>query len=175
MSELNLTYMTGNKGFTLIETITSIFIFSILVVEIGGLMAQSTNLERRAFSAQKIQENTLAVLETMTREIRVGRISNQDNNCTATLLTIEHPTDGTISYSVSNGVVQKTMAGSTVNLSSSEVNFAKLNFCVQGSGVNDNQQPRVTIVSIVENRVGADILQFNIQTTVVSREYSDEF
>ena len=84
------------KGFTLIETLTTTLIFSILVVEIGLLVSQSFNLERRGFSAQKIQENGLLVLETMAREIRVSRVANQDSNCTATSLTITHPDQGAI-------------------------------------------------------------------------------
>jgi len=145
------------RGFTLVETISTLVVFSIIVLEIGGIFIQILSLERRSFASQKIQENTMSILESMAREIRVSQITGPDSlDCSKTNLSISHPVSGPITYSLSSGVVQKTISGVTIPLNSSDVEFTKFNFCVKGSGIDD-QQARVTISSrpsIREDRKG---------------------
>jgi prepilin-type N-terminal cleavage/methylation domain-containing protein len=167
-------------GFTLVEVLVTTMIFSLLMIDIGGIFVQIMNLERRGFAAQKIQENGTFVLETISREVRVSRIENQDNsNCTATTLTIAHPVNGTVVYSVNGGIVQRqaTEGGQpiTTAISSSDVNFTRFNFCIAGSDPNDNKQARVAVVASIQNRTGKEIYRFDVQTTVSSRDVSTEF
>jgi len=167
------------RGFTLVEVMATLVIFSLIAIEVGGIFIQIMSLERRSFASQKIQENSMSVLESIAREIRVSQIINQDSSdCSRTNLTISHPVSGPISYSLSSGVVQKTISDNgqlvTVPLNSSDVEFTKFNFCVKGSGIGDNQQARVTIVTIVKNKTGAEKVEYNLQTTISSRDISIE-
>lgn len=169
------------RGFTIIEVIVTAFVFSIIVIEIGSVFVQLLSVERRGFSSQKIQENAMFVLETMAREIRVSRIINQDDDpdhpCTKIILQMEHPVNGNITYTINNGVVKRTIGGTpsvTTSISSSDVNFTRLNFCVDGSGSNDGKQTRVAILASIQNRTGKDIIQFDLETTVTSRDVSSE-
>src|SRR3989344_1713741 len=163
------------KGFTIIEVIISAFIFSIIAVAISGIFVQALNIERRAFSAQKIQEQSLYVLELMAREIRVASISGQDSNCATSSLSMTHPVNGNVSYNVNNGIVQRTENGVDTEISSGEVNFTRLNFCITGSNSGDDQPARVSIIAGVQNRTGKEILTFDLQTTVTSRDLQSEF
>lgn len=168
----------NENGFTLVEVLVTSFIFSIIALSVNTIFVQIINLQRRGFAIQKIQDNSFLVLEEMSRDIRVSRISDQESSdCTATSISLMHPTKGSVTYLVSGGIVIRTAGGGTFyeSISSSNVNFTKMNFCILGSLTNDNQSPRVSIITSVQNRTGKDILQINIQTTTTSRNVVDEF
>jgi prepilin-type N-terminal cleavage/methylation domain-containing protein len=161
------------RGFTVVEVVISIFIFSIITMIVSGNFVDVLKLQKRGFSAQMIQEETLFVFEMMAREIRVSQIqSPNDLSCNTTNLVITHPINGITNFFLSNGVVNKTVGGTTFPLTSSKVTFTRLSFCIIGSGV-DNFQPRITIIASV--RPSNDYnLQFDVQTTVSSRDLREE-
>ncbi len=164
------------KGFTIIEVLITALVFSIMASAVSSIFVQVINSERRVLAAQQIQENGQFILELMSREIRVSKIENQESlDCSATALTITHPVNGTVSYALSNGVLQRTASGVTTTLSSSTIRFLRLNFCIMGSGLTDTQTPRVGIIASIENSTGKDILAFQLQTMVTSRNVQTEF
>lgn len=164
-------------GFTIVEVLVSSVIFSIIAMAVSSVFVEALNLQRRGAAAQKIQDNALFVLETMSRDIRVSVITNQESlNCTATSLSITHPTKGAVIYRLNGDVVEKSESGSSyVAISGSDVSFTRFNFCITGSLQNDNKTPRVAILSTVQNKSGREILKVNLQTTVSSRDEIDEF
>lgn len=179
MKTLNFKLFKNQRGFSIIEAVTSIFVFSIVALIISGLLVQAMNVERRAFSAQAIQENVLAVLALMAKEIRVSTISDQNNNCTTdpplNILNIIHPIEGAITYRLSSGVVERVTAGIIHTLSSDDVIFNNLIFCISGSATPfDNKSARVTVLLSVSNKKGRERLTTNIHTTVTSRDIVDE-
>ncbi len=163
-------------GFTIVEVLVSAFVFSIIAVTVSGLFIQILSVQRRAFASQKIQENGLYIMELMSREIRVSQIENQDSSaCALTSLTIEHPENGIVVYSLASDALRRTAGGVTTNLSASSVSFTRLNFCVMGSGPTDDQQARVTIIATIKNKTGREVLTANLETTVSSRDVQTEF
>ncbi len=168
----------SEKGFTVVEVLVTSLIFSIIAITVSAIFVQIISLERRALAVQKIQDNALLVLEEMSRDIRVSRIfANQEStDCTATSISMIHPLKGIVAYQVSTGVIQRSAGGGGyVDVSSSNVDFSRMNFCIVGSTVNDNQSPQITIITTIKNRTGKEIMQINLQTTVTSRNYVDEF
>ena len=164
-----------NAGFGIVEVIVATFVFSLISIIVISGFVDTLRLQRRGFAAQVIQEETLSAFESMTREIRVSQIqSPDDSNCTLTSLNIDHPVSGAIVYSVSNGIINKTVGGNTFPVTSSKVNFVRLNFCIRGSGIDD-EQPRITIIASVQTASGVDGLRFDTQTTVSSRDVREEF
>ena len=168
---------TNENGFTVVEVLVTSLIFSMVAITVSAIFIQIINLERRGFTVQKIQDNALLVMEEMSRDIRVSRISNQDSaNCSAATITLVHPLNGTVVYQTNNGTIQRSVnGGSFVDVSGSNVNFTRMNFCILGSLANDNQSPRITIITSVQNRTGKEILQIDLQTTITSRSVLDEF
>ena len=168
---------TNENGFTVVEVLVTSLIFSMVAITVSAIFIQIINLERRGFTVQKIQDNALLVMEEMSRDIRVSRISNQDSaNCSAATITLVHPLKGTVVYQTNNGTIQRSVnGGSFVDVSGSNVNFTRMNFCILGSLANDNQSPRITIITSVQNRTGKEVVQIDLQTTVVSRNVLDEF
>lgn len=169
-----MTNTNNQSGFGIVEVIVTTFVFSIMTVIVATNFVDVLDLQRRGSAAQKIQEETLFAIESMAREIRVSQIrSPNDFNCALTSLTIDHPINGLTTYSVSNGIINKTVGGNSFSITSSKINFSRLNFCVRGAGIN-NQQPRVTVVASVQTANGQDGLKFDIQTTVSSRDLREE-
>lgn len=172
--------ITNEKGFTIVEVLIASFVFSIIAIGISSIFIGILTNERRAFAAQKIEENEMFVLEMMARDIRVSKIDGPDDlNCGLTTLRINHPDKGFIDYTINTGtgIVTKTeeATGTTVDISSADVNFTRMNFCVRGSGTTDQKQTVVTIISSVQNRTGKEKLTFNVQTAVSSRSVETEF
>lgn len=166
---------SSQSGFTLVEMLVASLIFSIIVLAVSGIFTQILDNERRAFAAEKIQENGLFILETMAREIRVSRIQNQDStDCSATTLTVNHPVNGTVTYALAGGALTRTAGGITTDLSSSDIAFSRLNFCVLGSAPSDQKQARVAILASIQNKTGKIILTVNLETSVSSRDVSTE-
>lgn len=167
----------NEKGFSVVEVLVTSLVFSIIAISVSSIFIQIINLERRAFSIQKIQDNALLVLEEISRDLRVSKISDQESpNCTAETITLVHPTKGTLIYRVSNGIVQRSVGGGGYSdISSSDVNFTRMNFCILGSLPNDNQSQRTTVVTSIQNRTGRETLEINIQTSISSRDVFNEF
>lgn len=162
-------------GFTIIEILVSAFVFSIIAIVVSGLFIQVLALERRSFASQKIQENGLFIMELMSREIRVSKIENQDSNCNAITLTIDHPVNGTITYSLVNGVLKRAVNnGVPTDLSSSTVTLSNLKFCIKGSAAR-TEQARVAILMSIQNKTGPEILTANLETAVTSRDVQLKF
>lgn len=167
----------SEHGFTIVEVLVTSLIFSIIAMSVSAIFVQLVGLQRRALATQKIQDNALFVLEMMSRDIRVSKIANQDSpNCDMATVTLTHPSKGTLIYRVNNGSVEKSEnGGSYFAISTPNVSFSRMNFCVKGSLINDNQTPRVAILTTVENRTGREIIKINLQTSVSSRDVLDEF
>lgn len=174
-----------SAGFTLVELLAAAFIFSVMVIGISGITVRVFELQRRSFTVQKIHENSIFILESMAKEIRVGSLAASTcggaSNCTANNLSIIHPINGPVSYSLSgtniirNARGEDNPPGSTFNTtinSISDINVARLDFLIRGLGT-DCRQPKVTIVMRVQNKNGNPI-SIDLQTTIVSRDISAE-
>src|SRR3989344_1448240 len=151
MLKPNRIYSIGNKimknhttenGFTIVEVLVTSLIFSVIAMTVSAIFIQIINLERRGLAVQKIQDNALLVLEEMSRDMRVSRISDQESSyCTATTITLIHPLKGTVIYQVSAGTVQRSVnGGNLIDVSGSDVNFTRMNFCIFGFFCNYNKK-----------------------------------
>lgn len=175
-----------SSGFTLIEVLVSVFIFSIVVTAVGGIFIQSLKLQRRAFSVQQTQENINFILESMAREIRVSKICPLTGQCSSSsTLSIDHPVNKRVEYSLAGEQIHRLILDPGVNcasppcdsvMNSSSVKFTRLNFFVSGTENKDGKQPRVTIVVTVKS--ASDISQqseIRAQTSVSQRFLSDKY
>ena len=165
------------RGFTIIETLITVVAAMIMFSIVDGIFANTIRIERRASAAQKIQENAMYIFESMTKEIRISTLSNQDTaSCTAvgaaTTLTMTHPVNGSVTYTLSGTSVLRQ--GQAIN--TSDVIFNYLRFCITGSSSTpDGQSPKVTILASISNSSVANPITVNLQTTITSRNVSTEF
>jgi len=171
--------LSKSEGFTLIEVTVTILVFSIIAILISSIFVRAIELERRTVLAQRLQENATLVLESMAKELRVSGITGPDSaNCTATTLTMSHPTacnesPCNVTYSLNAGNIQRQATFTSI-VNSSEVEFTRFNFCITGSNFNDDQSPKVTILLSLRTKKGSPPLDVDLQTTVTSREIRTE-
>lgn len=169
-----LNIKNNQNGFGIVELIVATFVFSLMSIIVATNFVSILDLQRRGFAAQVMQEETLFAFEMMAREIRVSQVQSPDDlSCNAVSLSIDHPVNGATVYTVNSGVISKTVGGNTFPITSSKVNFTRFNFCITGSGIDD-EQPRITVISSVRPTNGVD-LRFDIQTSISSRDFREEF
>jgi prepilin-type N-terminal cleavage/methylation domain-containing protein len=173
-----LTRDLNNAGFTLVEILASFVIFSIILTVFSSVFLSSSRLQKGAFNIQQAEENASYILESMAKEIRVGKISGPDSNCPSSpvsTLSITHPVNGNIVYSLQGTSVQRTVNGTATIVSSNTVDFTRLQFCILGTEIGDKKQPRVTILAGIKSKKTQQQASIDIQTTVSQRFLSDQY
>ncbi len=157
------------NGFTLIEMIVAVGVFTIVSTMAIGALLIMTTVERRVNNNQANQDNIRYAIAFMARDIRLGtgydaatcgsgcfRFKSQSGNSVVD-----------ITYEWSNGAIKRTEAGEFGNITAPEVKITALDFKVFGNNLGDWRQPRVTITMSATSPQGArDAVQLAVQTTV---------
>ena len=170
--------MINKNGFTLVELIVAVFIFSVLVTIASGSFVSALSLQRRALNIKKVEENGRFILELMARELRVANpINTASNDCPSSgtsTLSFEHPVNGSVQYSLTANQVHRLINGVDTMISNPDVEISQLVFCISGNTVNDNTQPRVTIILGLRSGGSSNAAAtIDLQTTVSQRVLSD--
>jgi len=146
------------KGFTLIELMTAISVFAVIMTISMGSILGIFDANRKSEALKTVMDNLNFTIETMSREMRFGK----NYHCTSST-PLSNPMgctsgeDNFVSFLSSDGkqtvyrlnstTIQKsTDGGSTyVNVTAPEVTITKLRYVVMGQDVGDNMQPRIFI------------------------------
>lgn len=178
-------------GFTLLETVVAVGMFSLLVILSIGITLGILRAQTKTSDIQSVLDNIRFGLELMTREIRTGNNLKYIANCGSTGQGIEFidlnisPPAARFYYLLdSDGIggpdtlmrvamdpgVSTINCSQTLPLTSSEVLVERFNAKLEGAGINDGQ-PRVTFfLKIKSKNPKAELdTSMNIQTTVVQR------
>lgn len=182
------------KGFTLIEMIVALGVFSVIALISLGSFLVVLGAQRKSVSIGNVQENLRLTLEMMAKEIRVGRFyycgnfaddfgngANYQDCANGGPAVTFRSAGGTTVYRVNNQRIEKSKdAGSSFSvITFPEVRIDDLTFYVSGSRpyipsepAPDTKQPKVTIT--VKGTMGIESKgsksEFNIQTTVSQRK-----
>ncbi len=169
----------SEKGFTLIEMIVSIAIFSIVVVMALGALLVIIEANSKSKSVKLVVNNLNMALESMSRELRVGYdyncASSFGGDCSSGGSTIYFKTkDGDDAYYKFSGNTLKRkideIDSAEVSLIGSDVFIEDLTFYVEGTGVGDEEQPRILVTLKGLSEEGTETTEFNIQTTISQRQ-----
>ena len=175
------------RGFTLIELMVSISIFSIIMLVGMGSILQVFGINEKSQTLRAVMDNLNFTLEDMTRSIRFGSSYHcgsgdpafpQDCLSGATMLTVKASDGSTIQYKrvVTGGIgtiVRLVGAGADEALTSPDVDITALTFFVLGATVvGDIYQPRVVmVVSGLAGKKNATKTAFTLETTVSQRMF----
>lgn len=180
IKKLLVTNYQLQAGFSLIELLVAATVFTFVVTAVAGLFAQTLDLQRRGAGIQRIQENAQFVVESVAREVRVSRVTSGNTNCTppdvaSRTLIIEHPVNGTVTYAYDTVAGEGMILRNGQPITTSDVNFLQFAFCVSGAGT-DGTQARVTMPMMIEatSARSSARVQVSLQTTIVSRDLSEE-
>lgn len=175
--------MTKNsqQGFTLLELVTSMAIFLIIMGTVSGIFASILRNQRRVLSKQLIMSNTSYALEYMGRALRMAKKDTPSNqSCLSeTGLNYENPDDNQIkflthdekcvTFKLENDQIKGVNVngeGKTLAFTSDDLNIQKLKFTLNGQSQENNLQPTITIFFRVETPGGHT---FSTQTTITQR------
>ena len=174
------------QGFSLIEVIVSIALFSIiLTVALGGLLLV-IDANRKAKAIKLVVNNLNLAMESMSRELRVGsNICDTEggtgSSCNTTSLgseqiffTTDRGEDNSMFEIAGDAVFRRigpNAAGNpALKLTGSDVTVDNLRFYIRGIGPGDDIQPSVVIVLNGHATQADQLVEFDIQTTVSQRK-----
>ena len=168
----------ASGGFTLLEMIVSIGIFSVLIVVAIGIVLSISNAQIKAANVQNIQDNIRFTLELITKELRVGSgyavSSCTGNFCQQINFTTTNGEQR--GYCLESGVV-KRLSGTAIcgfgsPMTSSNIIVDRMYFIVSGIAIGSSDgQPSITVVLQARSADPRQALEstINLQTTVVQR------
>lgn len=175
------------KGFTLLEIIVSIGLFSIVMLIATGALLSMVNANRKAQALKNVMNNVNFAAENMVKEIRVGTsyhgnvevgsITSPQNAENVSSFAFEksggdpETASDQVVFRLSDGVIERSDDGGLTYsaITSSGIDIELLRFWVYGSDPLDTEQPRVAIVIKGSAFLQGGDEDFNIQTTATQR------
>lgn len=185
----------GSRGFTLIEMMVAVTIFTIVMMVSAGAILSIVEANRKAQSLKSVINNLNFTLETISRNIRVGTnyrcmdlagsgIPNSNlgiaqdcpNGGNVIAFESQDGNPGTSSDQLvyifnAGGIFRQIGSGGNtrVRLTSDAVTIDLMRFTVSGVADGDGEQPRVQMVVRGRAQVGGVESVFNLQTSVTQR------
>jgi prepilin-type N-terminal cleavage/methylation domain-containing protein len=136
------------RGFTLIEIIVSVGLFTIVMTLASGAYLLMIGINRQAQAVATGINNLSFALETMTYNIRTGNNYTCASSPCSTF-SFHNSYGQPVSYSLSGTSIHETRAGTESALIDPSVAISSLAFYTSGALTvqdNDYQQARVTII-----------------------------
>lgn len=183
--------MTGchSKGYTLIELLVAIGIFSVVVTIVAGLTTRLVFVERRDIGQQALEEDVRFALEVFSREARLAYAStyalnddtgesvvmrNQNGNCVNYRLNENRALERSEVETAGVDCLGANFGSLYAPLTSSRMQFESLRFDVPSSVYNqaDARLDRQGFITVtLKARAGnASVPPLELQTTVTSRQ-----
>lgn len=173
------------RGYTLLELIVSVALFTIVVTIAMGTYLQLISLNRKARATNDLVSNLSYTLESMGRSIRTGKDYDCGGdggaaNCWpggSSQMAFTDENSQNVTYRLKSGgsvgVCINTACTDTsaATLTDPRITINSLQFFVQGVGTGDGTQPRVIIAvsgQIIPEPDEAPI-SFSIQTSATQR------
>ncbi len=149
-----MTTHTSQRGYTLLEMIVAVGIFSIVMLAATGAYLSLIRLDKEARATNDLANNLTFAVDSMARAIRTGTAYKCNNNatvpnCTSTAGTSfgfldSESTPRGIVYSLANNQIIATINGVAYPITDPRVQVDSLSFYVRGVGNTDDLQPSVT-------------------------------
>ncbi|MEK7147700.1 MAG: type II secretion system protein [Patescibacteria group bacterium] len=169
-----------NKGFTLIEIITAVTIFTIVMTISLGSILGILDSNRKSRSLQSVMSNLNLAMETMSREMRYGKNYHcgssgsitSPQNCPSgdTLMSFLSSDNTQITYRLNGTTVEKQVdSESFLSVTDAATVIDSLTFYTLGADISNTLQPRVVIKIKGHAGSGKNISDFSLQTMVSQR------
>ena len=168
------------KGFTLVELLVSIGLFSVVLTVALGAILTIADSNKKTRTLMSVMNNLNFAVDSMTRSFKAGEVYNiinvvyDSNKCFQTREQ-NYDASGTrlVAYCITNGRLTKSINGGTpVPLTSSDVEITNGRFEIFNAEVSATppQQPQLVIVLEGEVKISEKIKsKFSIHTSVSQR------
>ncbi len=184
MRNLKSQFKNRNTGFTLVELIVSLGLFTIVAMISTGALLSLSDTNRKVKTMRIAMDNLNLALESMSREIRMGSVYTCNPTLMISLvsggtgvgcssgnssLAFLSQDGDTMVYSLNSSIVQRSKngGGSFSDITAPDITINELNFYVLGAG-SGTEHPHV-VISIAGTVDGKLSSSFRIQTTVTQR------
>lgn len=165
-------------GFTLLEMLVSVGIFSVVVLTAISVLISIRDAQQKAGNIQNIQDNIRFLMEYMTKEMRQGSQYSGTgcilDECTG--FAFVSAAGETVGYCLDNGIIRRTLGGAQCEagsaVTSTNVEITRLVFYLVGETIGPGDgQPRVTVAMAGRSAIAKAKAesQFNLQTTITQR------
>lgn len=159
---VNMQYFKKNRhkmrGFTIVELLVSIFVFSLVVGSSINIFFFSIKAQRRVLSTQQLVNQTSFLQEYMGRAIRQAakelgdpttclttRGDNYEITRSGAGLKFINRDDECQEFFLTGGRIKEDLDSVEQFLTPDEFQVSALNFAITGESQTDNLQPRVTL------------------------------
>ncbi len=166
------------RGFTLIEIIVSVGIFSMVMLVVTATYLAIITLDSEARATNSVVTNLSFAVESMARNVRTGTSYScaGAGNGTCSQLSFLDTEGRAVTYLLKNdGTIGQCTSGvcttaTAIPLTDPNITITSLTFYVRGVGTGDVIQPQVLIsirgtMKAAKNRV----VEFTIQTSATQR------
>lgn len=172
-----------SSGFTLLEILVAISLFSVVVLTILAIFSKMTQTQYEIADMQTVQNNARYLMETLSREARMARVD--DGTCADSGKVFKITNDVILEFKNSKGQcvkyefkpadkkIYKTMAGgSEISLVSSDTEVSYAKFYSRDNIASGGDQPFVTFFANLKNVNYDDASkELRIQTSLSARAY----
>ncbi len=176
----------NNKGFTLIEILITVAIFSLAIGAMSGIFASVLRNQRQGLSTQQLIDSTSYNLEYISRALRMARKQTKDlpsclsqnglnyelNVVKDRITFLNYQGDCYQIYLQGNRIYQKRNQENPLPITPANLSVSSLQFNLSGESDADNLQPRVTLAFVIEN-INPKIqekIKLRVQTAISQRE-----
>ena len=185
----------ASQGFTIVELLVSLFIFSLVIIGAGGLLISGMSVQRRSGVQQELVDQASYLAEYMSRALRQAQKAADAACLSQSGRNYEVSSDGEVWLVDGSGDrirfvnrdeqcqtfflevlevqrLKERIALDEQYITSNNLQATRLGFYVSGAGQGDNIQPRVTFVMELKGTAqqGGSQPVVNIQTTVSQRK-----
>lgn len=172
---------TAHRGFTLIEMIVSVGLFSVVMLVVTAAYLAIISLDKESRSTNELVVNLSYALESMARNVRTGTSYScaGAGNGTCEQLSFVDAEGKMVTYlrkidSAGSAIGQCTSgactSGTSVALTDPRISIQSLTFYVWGVGTGDGTQPQVlmTVHGTMQTSASRTV-DFTIQTSATQR------
>jgi prepilin-type N-terminal cleavage/methylation domain-containing protein len=179
------TYAHDQRGFTLIEMMVSVALFSVVITIVATAYLNLLNLDRQTRGTNDVVNNLSFVVDSMSRSIRTGSgyvCTGPGNNCPngSSTFTFTNDSGCVITYSLTaqHQINEAIASGPVCTVASSatitdpRITIDALTFYVTGVPTSDRSQPQVVMVIHGSLQVDPNhpSVSFGIETTATQRK-----
>lgn len=161
-----MTNSRKNKGFTLIEMIVALGVFSMVIAAATNLFTAGLKGQRKSLTLQYLQNDTRYILELLSKEIRMSHIETDSMEDILHITAFKLSGSEDVVYSLSDGKIFRNGE----SLTSNHVNISRFKFYIY----EKSKSPVLVTVIMDAEGIGTDIEQqtvINFQTTISTRDY----
>ncbi len=142
-----MTHPNVHRGYTLLEMIVSVGIFSVIMLAATGAYLKLIALDREARATNELVTNLSFAVDSMSRSVRTGsdyKCNKTGTNCVnGTSFRFTDADGRQIDYELSSGRVTESINGAAVALTDPRISINTLNFIVRGVGAAESCGSRV--------------------------------